>query len=345
MKIPRSKLKQFNQNLSFKLEDTYNPLADNLQNLYSDHELGKKFCRHCVLKYKKSVSIKNIIFGNISLHFKLNYGTIFHLLEEYDKSASDYNNLVACYGLQININSANRLKSNANYTLKIAAPNDPVELLVTQINVPFMILTSDTGFFKNNLMVHISSGPTDEIERESPFVDQQPQNVRSRRINQLKIVPKWPIRDDANLPTSLDSQFYKYFLSALANIESLILRAEDAMSEQFVMESAEEKGGLDVTNIDNPSERQNQLYVLLVSKQYPCADLLPTFEKKRKEERDQYKNKLYFNIDEIQLDLTSSLAMYNTRSVQTNIALFQELIECLYPPRPREGGPQSSGSS
>ena len=138
-------------------------LLEELNFLLRDHLKegdAKKNCKHCIIKFKKSSVIFNLIFGDFSDYFKDFHKTDFFLLEKLIKKQMDKN---SNYGIYIDFFSCQRLKSQIYNDLH-PEDNESKEYVVS-LNWPFLLVTVDTGFFKNNMTIHCSRAVTSKKKR------------------------------------------------------------------------------------------------------------------------------------------------------------------------------------
>jgi hypothetical protein len=60
-------------------------LLAEMKGLYHDHKTNSKACRHCVMKYRKSNLIVNLVFGDMLKEIrKVNEKSWFHFFDEYN---------------------------------------------------------------------------------------------------------------------------------------------------------------------------------------------------------------------------------------------------------------------
>ena len=151
-------------------------LLEELNFLLRDHlKEGetKKNCKHCIIKFKKSSVIFNLIFGNFPTFFKDYQKTDFFLLEKLMKKQKIEEN----YGIFIDFFSSQRLKTQVYKALDKEDNMD--KNYVISLNWPFLLVTIDTGFFKNNMTIHCSRAKTVKTKKITKILVEEMKSPQS----------------------------------------------------------------------------------------------------------------------------------------------------------------------
>ena len=175
--------KQFQRNSSAsksKVSKEDAILLEELNFLLRDHIKegdNKKNCKHCIIKFKKSSVIFNLIFGNFWNYFQDFHKTDFFLLERLIKKQMKPED---DYGIFIEFSSSQRLKTQVYHRL---GPDDNADKkYVVSLNWPFLLVTIDTGFFKNNMTIHCSRATTTRSKKK-PSEEEESKSPKLRESN------------------------------------------------------------------------------------------------------------------------------------------------------------------
>lgn len=155
-------------------------LLEELNFLLRDHlKEGekKKNCKHCIIKFKKSSVIFNLIFGNFSNYFKDFYKTDFFLLEKLFKSSTSKQNN---HGILIEFTSSQRLKTQIYKDLP--TNDNKNKKYVVSLNWPLLLVTIDKGFFKNNMTIHCSKAITIKTKISEEEKEEEEEN-KEEKVN------------------------------------------------------------------------------------------------------------------------------------------------------------------
>lgn len=158
-----SSSKHSNSKTKMSKEDAI--LLEELNFLLRDHVKEndkKKNCKHCIIKFKKSSVIFNLIFGDFSTFFKDFHKTDFYLLERIIK-----NNTIKSEkcGIFIDFFSSQRLSTQIYKDLP--DKDNSSKNYVVSLHWPLLLVTVDTGFFKNNMTIHCSRTITAKTKTSS----------------------------------------------------------------------------------------------------------------------------------------------------------------------------------
>lgn len=194
-------------------------LLEELNFLLRDHlkeDETKKNCKHCIIKFKKSSVIFNLIFGNFPTFFKDFHKTDFFLLEKLmKKNQSEDKN----FGIFIDFFSSQRMKTKVYEALQIEDNKD--KNYVVSLNWPLLLVTIDTGFFKNNMTIHCSRSITLKKQRKDNI------NNEERKIP-LNIINLEEMKSpDNNIDSNLSSPETRKLLSGGKKLDYNELRKDN----------------------------------------------------------------------------------------------------------------------
>lgn len=149
-------------------------LLEELNFLLRDHlkeGQEKKNCKHCIIKFKKSSVIFNLIFGNFWDFFKDFHKTDFFLLERLIKKQMIMIEPNDEYGIFIDFFSSQRLKKQIYNNLNPDDNGDKKYLV--SLKWPFLLVTVDTGFFKNNMTIHCSKADLTKSKKKNSSSEEE----------------------------------------------------------------------------------------------------------------------------------------------------------------------------
>ena len=184
-------------------------LINRLHLLLNDHKKENQNCKHCILRYKKSSLVLNLFIGDLAQNFPRIFESTFAPLSSawqfYTKEEP---------GLLITTTHSLTRRQNPS-------PN-------TIIHIPFMVITKDAGFFKNNLAIHCT-------ENRSHLYDEINSSQRSFRET---IVSKFKPARKANRDCLgvLDNHFWRYFMKledSFINNDEIIQPYEEEAEEEI----------------------------------------------------------------------------------------------------------------
>lgn len=210
-------------------------LLEELNFLLRDHLKDgdkKKNCKHCIIKFKKSSVIFNLIFGNFSNYFKDFYKTDFFLLEKLIKLTTSKQ---INHGIFIEFSSSQRLKTQIYKDLPTS--DNKNKNYVVSLNWPLLLVTIDKGFFKNNMTIHCSKAITIKTKL---FEEEKKEEENKEEIN-------------------ISPQQRKNFFSSIISPEKRNLlspKKENTFAEAFHRVEKNENPSWDDIHVDN--EEQNQ---------------------------------------------------------------------------------------
>ena len=269
-------------------------LEEKLHKIKEGHDAsGKKSCRHCILRYKKSTKIVNFFIGDLTKVTERD-DTIAHTTfadlynSEENKDVTEEN-----MGLSFKIINTIRKKKYSGQSRNPVGYVMSDNQLVTDtlsLRMPFLSITHDVGLFKDNLMVHmadkkpltiaelpirpVQSIPRRQTQWNRPNVSDPPEEPET----QLQIHPDIEIEN--TFIEHLDDRFWRYFRD----------------SEKSYMGSP-----FDTKNPKTPQSKPStfKTYVILMSKKLPLRQLLPSFEVNPQTGYDM--DKLLFKISRINM--------------------------------------------
>lgn len=239
-------------------------LINRFKVLRNDHKESNKACKHCILRYKKSQTVLNLFFGDLGKYCSTLIATPFHNL--YSVLEKDSLSKKMDQGLTISM--CHSLSSSEE------------KVQQTLLYIPFLSLTRDRGFFKDNIIIHCteSSKPTREGQGKDSI--------------DFKIRPM--IKATNQFMANLDEKFWRYFkdfekfyrnkedkpkYESMVSVEqsnSSSIKSDKTEGERlFVIEG---EGGSEKDIEDKGLDSRPKVYVLFARKKILLKDLAMQFE-------------------------------------------------------------------
>ena len=133
----------------FILNILENLLISKLNFLKKEHQIGARICKHCVLYHKKTKILINIFLGS---------------LEQYcNDRNSPFQDLRALNCTIINYNGDLGFKLTVKHSMTLKDQGETETLFA----LPFLSITKDIGFFKENIIVHCTENDSTFDEKKS----------------------------------------------------------------------------------------------------------------------------------------------------------------------------------
>lgn len=159
-------------------------------------------CKHCILRHKKSHSIINVFIGNLIHYCPQISATPFRILYSlYEASEMSKQNDT---GIQINLNHSLIEKGS--------------QISQSLLLLPFLSVTNDTGFFKDNLIIHCA-------ESEKMNLVSTENINRGDTSSHMRIMPL--LRTSSKFIQDLDTNFWRYF----RDLEKFLKINKDCLGE------------------------------------------------------------------------------------------------------------------
>lgn len=181
----RIKVLNLLNSLRFQIEKI---LIDKLRALKEDHRSENSNCRHCILLHRKSLLSVNLLIGDVMKYFTKEDA----LTKELSIFLAETEEIT---GVNISIKHS--------MTQKIV--DEEVKCI---LYLPFLSVTKDVGYFKNNMVVHCSKNPS-----------YYPTNKNLSRKVLIRVLPK--LKSDLEYLKDLDQNFWRYFLKSEATFKTV----------------------------------------------------------------------------------------------------------------------------
>jgi hypothetical protein len=269
------------EELKFLMKDHYKPEAP-----------GN--CKHCLIKFKKSTNITNLFIGDFFQFLPKDKFTEFELLHHF------MIHLGFNFATIDNIGVLVRVQASKNLII------DESRINYIEMRMPAVIVTSDTGYFKNNLTVHVSN-TVDEIRQ--PIAKPARNHIRMRSSVSHRHRKTFIMDSQGVTPIILTSDMTveKNFLQHLdgthfiycRNLEKRIrkLLDENSLWTDDFDEIPDEKGSEDhsinfnedsnIVDMDEELEIQDnqpiKMHLLFYRRNTQFKDLLELFDKSAKD--------------------------------------------------------------
>ena len=127
-------------------------LLDELNFLLKDHTSNsKKNCKHCLIKFKKSHSIFNLVVGDFINAFSQYNKTDFVLMKMLMENPNYDIRSTNSDGITIRVKNFFKKAEQLKHKLHQQKHH------YVELKIAIFLLTIDSGFFKQNIMAHCSS--------------------------------------------------------------------------------------------------------------------------------------------------------------------------------------------
>ncbi len=161
-------------------------LINRFKSLRNDHRPSNKACKHCILRYKKSQFMLNVFIGKF---------------DKYSMTSDELSPFYHLYGSSLN----NPHDDGLIFKVVHSIDKHQNRFSQTILHLPFLAITRDLGFFKDNIVVHCSDNqiPLKKSAHHTKF------DYSENPI--IKIKPLLKAND--TFLEYLDDNFWKYFLN------------------------------------------------------------------------------------------------------------------------------------
>ena len=263
-----------------------NVLIDKLRKLKEDHQEENKNCKHCILLHKKSKLLLNIFFGNIKDY----------IVKENDffRDFTGTNNSFIY----------NDEATGIIITNKHSMVRDGLEQEANNIvYLPFIAITRDVGFFKDNIIIHCAENP-----------EKVPMNQNSPADVTVRLIPE--IKSDIQGMNDFDQNFWKYFLKVERSFktvnqskfeESFVETSNIKATSRMLSSNMKFYVSLDREVFDKP------VYILYFRKENLHKDILKVFTVKGA--KKSFQNLTVMRVQELSIHFDSMKSLNSIASV------------------------------
>lgn len=232
--------------------------------LRNDHKESNKACKHCILRYKKSQTVLNLFFGDLGKYCSTLIATPFHNL----------------YSVLEKDSLSKKMDQGLTISLCHSLSSSEEKVYQTLLYIPFLSLTRDQGFFKDNLIVHCT-------ESSKPSREGQ-----GRDSIDFKIRPM--IKVTNQFMANLDEKFWRYFkdfekfyrnkddkqkMESMVSVEqsnSSSIKSDKMEGEKLF--SIEGEGSSEKDIEEKEPDSRPKVYMLFARKKILLKDLAMQFE-------------------------------------------------------------------
>ena len=179
-----------------------------MKKLKEDHQDGNKNCKHCILLYKKSKYLLNIFFGNIK--------------EYIVKENNFFRDFIDINSVLINNDEATGIIITTKHSMAYDRLKQEAKNI---LYLPFIAVTRDVGFFKDNVIIHCTESP-----------EKAPMNQNSPADVTIRLIPE--IKSDIQGMDDFDQNFWKYFLK----VERSFKTVNQSKFEESFVETSDIRG-------------------------------------------------------------------------------------------------------
>ncbi|CAD8080873.1 unnamed protein product [Paramecium sonneborni] len=320
-------------------------LKAELETLFHDHKEQSTDCKHCILKYRKTISLLNILFGSIQNY--QNQSLIpswFHILNDeclkLENGFKEEFQLKKTQGIKITFQSTPKGTNHGYYKSIIA--------------FPIIIITRDVGYFKDNLIIHSSASKfknngasvrsVQKLEQDGDASGNQsekhlsqenllsrfhpsskrdsgqshiPEKLR-RETNYILVDPAFKVKDQNSFWQKLDDKFIFYCRS----------NEKDMFKSEISLQDLDDKQiDLNLQLKDNQIKQIDQsLYILLYYNKPLRSELIQSKDVYYKNDKNS-KIKLFLSLQTIKAVFQNQYAACNILTTFKNINKIQSIIQ------------------
>ncbi|CAD8151455.1 unnamed protein product [Paramecium octaurelia] len=319
-------------------------LKAELDTLFHDHKEQSSDCKHCILKYRKTIKLLNILFGRIeNMNNSASINSWFHILNQECSKFGKLEDLQPTkkgQGIKITFQSTPKGTNHGYYKSIIA--------------FPIFIITRDVGYFKDNLMIHCSASKFKDngaIVRSVQKLDQEidssgnqfekpnsgdnlfsrfrppskrdsgqsniPERLR-RETNYILIDPGYKVKDQQSFWQKLDDKFIFY----CRNNEKEMFKSEISLQDlddkqgDIILQSDE--------NLIKPPDQS--LYILLYYNKPIRSELIQSRDIYYRNDKSS-KVKVFFSLQTIKAVFQNQYAACNILTTFKNINKISSIIQ------------------
>ncbi|CAK75254.1 unnamed protein product (macronuclear) [Paramecium tetraurelia] len=317
-------------------------LKAELDTLFHDHKEQSSDCKHCILKYRKTVELTNILFGVISEITKsADVPCWFHILHNECQKLGNSSNLSVRHkkeqGIKITFQSTQKASNHGQYKSILA--------------FPILVITRDIGYFKDNIMIHCSASKFKEsgISTSKSRFDQENEINQFEKQNQKDISSQKgqsAQKKEANQASTQEKQMketnYVLVQPALKVKEPLLFwqKLDDKFifycrsneKDMFRLDYSKEyeDKSLEINSLiqDDDQMRLNDpnLYILLYYNKPLRTELIQNKENFQRNEKNS-KKKIFFSLQMIKAIFQNQHAACNVLTTFQNINKIQSILK------------------
>ncbi|CAD8125312.1 unnamed protein product [Paramecium sonneborni] len=310
--------------------------------LQKDHKKQKRDCKHCILRFRKSLHLTNIIFGLIpKIQNGINLFSLFEFENYIIFQRTQQKKIEKKVTKSLNKNKT-FVETQKNFGIQIQFKSTPKAsksiCYITAFEMPLFIITHDKGYFKETIAIHCKKTPINpemsqsnklqnpEIEKYNSFKDQlqfQPyqqqsiiDEINESDIEKTNIIfePQLLVQDCQDLSDKLDDKFIFYCRN----------KEKEMFNHDFA--EYEDKDQFSYRNLPDSQNDKDQLYLLFYFHNPLRANLLLNVAEEFYQERHQ-KMKLFFAIENIKATFINQFATYNLITILKNINTIMNIQE------------------
>ncbi|CAD8117933.1 unnamed protein product [Paramecium sonneborni] len=336
------------------MENKYSMSKDSLiraelQLLLNEHKKQKKDCKHCIIKYRKSIYLSNIIFGVMpKMNNDINLFTLFEIenkLIDQKKIKDRFKSLQQQQlkekkridGIRIQFSSTPKSRNSICY--------------ITLIEMPLFIITHDKGYFKDTIAIHCQKTPqsSDASHQNSMYKLEQvsiqhPQLERNKSLKQMRskqqsfeqysqdeidernsdinyiiFQPSLLVQNSHLLSDKLDDKFIFYCRN----------QEKEMFNQEFIIYDDKEKDLMQQSNNLSSIYYQTPIYLLYYCNRPLKSQMLSCVIDDYQTDKNS-KIKLFFGIDNIKVIFTNQFATNNLITIIKNILTIKNIQENAY---------------
>ncbi|CAD8061056.1 unnamed protein product [Paramecium sonneborni] len=320
-------------------------LKSELDTLFQNHKDQSSDCKHCILKYRKTVELTNILFGVIQEITKsADVPCWFHILHNECQKLGNNQNLQnkpkKDQGIKITFQSTQKVANHGQYKSILA--------------FPILVITRDIGYFKNNIMIHCSASKFKEngisfsrqrLDQDSEINQFEKQNQKElsfqkgqsaqkkdqnqvnsseqsiKETNYFLIQPAFKVKEPLLFWQKLDDKFIFYCRSNEKDMFKLD-HQRDNEEKQYEVNSL-------ILDEDQIQQIDPNLYILLYYNKPLRTELVQNkenFQRNEKNSKNQ-KKKIFFSLQMIKAIFQNQHASCNVLTTLQNINKIQSIIK------------------
>ncbi|CAD8125695.1 unnamed protein product [Paramecium sonneborni] len=318
--------------------------------LQKDHKKQKRDCKHCILRFRKSLYLTNIIFGSIpKIQNDINLFSLFEFENEMIYIRTQQKKIEEQKISKIIKSQVTFVENHKNSGISIQFKSTPKTsksiCYITIFEMPLFIITHDKGYFKDTIAIHCKKTPTQPemsqsnklempgkppvIEKyksvKDPELNKQSQQFIMDEINESNIQsniekthlvfePQFMVLESQNLSDKLDDKFMFY----CRNKEPEMFNHD--FNEYEDKDQSSQHNQQDYKNVKDP------IYLLFYFHKPLRANLLLYVAEEIYQERHS-KMKLFFAIENIKATFINQFATYNLITILKNISTIMNIQE------------------
>ncbi|CAD8200188.1 unnamed protein product [Paramecium octaurelia] len=322
-----------------------------LQLLLNDHKKQLKDCKHCIIKYRKSLYLKNIVFGPVpKINNEINLFTLFEyenkliLRRQQERKMKDSSNEKSF---------SQQLKENTKVDgIRIQFASTPKSTkstcYITVVEMPLFIITHDKGYFKDTVAIHCKKTPQcsdashqssfskldhiqhPQLERNKSLKEMVPKkqlqqysqdeiNENNPDINNIIFQPSLLVQESHILGDKLDDKFVFYCRGKeIEMFNQEFIQYDDKDKDKEFMQQSDHMSSNNY--LEDPIYLLYYCHIPLRSHLLSCV-IDDYFKEKHS------KTKIFFAIDNIKAIFSNQFATYNLITILKNILTIKNVQE------------------